>query len=91
MSVDFEGAQKNAKQNAPETPGFPSGDNDSTTTDDRSPEQQNQDAELADRLSSLIEDANRRVVPLCKMIRKVRFPSSSSSSITAFLQTYSFL
>ena len=47
-------------------------DNESTTTSsDRSPEQERQDAELAERLSSLIEDANRRVVPLCKMIRKV--------------------
>lgn len=45
-----------------------------TGTDDRSPEKEKQDAELADRLSSLIEDANRRVVPLCKTIRKVSAP-----------------
>jgi len=41
-----------------------------SSTDDRSPEDHKQDAELAERLSSLIEDANRRVVPLCKMIRQ---------------------
>jgi hypothetical protein len=44
-----------------------------TSTDNRSSEQKKQDAELAERLSSLIEDANRRVVPLCKMIRQVSF------------------
>jgi len=33
-------------------------------------EESQQDAELAKRLSSLIEDANRRVIPLCRMIRK---------------------
>lgn len=43
----------------------------SDTTDDRNDEQIKQDAELAERLSRLIEDANSRVVPLCKMIRKV--------------------
>jgi len=42
----------------------------SDTTDDRNDEQIKQDAELAERLSRLIEDANSRVVPLCKMIRK---------------------
>jgi len=39
-------------------------------TDDRTPDQKKQDAELAERLSSLIEGANERVVPICKMIRK---------------------
>lgn len=40
------------------------------------------DAKLAERLSSLIESANERVVPLCKMIRKVSisFVSFSQSS-----------
>jgi len=39
-------------------------------TDDRSEEQQKQDAQLAERLSSIIEDANRRVVPTIKTIRQ---------------------
>lgn len=61
-------------------PGFPGVgaridfDNESTAdsnADDRSPNDEQKDAELANRLSSLIEDANRRVVPLCKMIRQV--------------------
>ena len=43
----------------------------SSTSDPRSSQEQKQDAELAKRLSSIIEDANRRVVPLCKMIRQV--------------------
>lgn len=45
--------------------------------DNRSPEEIKKEDELAERLSSLIEDANKRVVPLCKMIRKVR-PFGSS-------------
>jgi hypothetical protein len=40
-------------------------------TDERSPAEKKEDAELAERLSSIIEDANSRVIPLCKMIRKV--------------------
>lgn len=39
-------------------------------TDERSPAEKKEDAELAERLSSIIEDANSRVIPLCKMIRK---------------------
>ena len=46
-------------------------DNDSVGTDDRSTVQKKQDAELAERLSSIIEGTNERVIPLCKMIRKV--------------------
>lgn len=42
-----------------------------TTTDDRTDAQKEADKQLAERLSALIEDANSRVVPLCKMIRKV--------------------
>ncbi|KAF9070949.1 hypothetical protein BDP27DRAFT_1322937 [Rhodocollybia butyracea] len=42
----------------------------STTNPDRTDEEKKHDAELAERLSRLIEDANSRVVPLCKMIRK---------------------
>ncbi|KAF5379310.1 hypothetical protein D9757_007665 [Collybiopsis confluens] len=40
------------------------------TSDDRNEDEVKRDAELAERLSRLIEDANSRVVPLCKMIRK---------------------
>ncbi|KIM75563.1 hypothetical protein PILCRDRAFT_827115 [Piloderma croceum F 1598] len=39
-------------------------------TDDRTPEQKKMDAELAERLSAIIENANSRVIPLCKLIRK---------------------
>lgn len=46
-------------------------DNASIRSDDRTAEQKKQDIELAERLSSIIEDANSRVIPLCKMIRKV--------------------
>ena len=46
-------------------------DNDSIGSDDRSVDQKKQDAELAERLSSIIEGTNERVTPLCKMIRKV--------------------
>ncbi|KAL0951052.1 hypothetical protein HGRIS_007792 [Hohenbuehelia grisea] len=38
--------------------------------DSRSPEEQKVDKQLAERLSAIIEDANSRVIPLCKMIRK---------------------
>jgi len=37
--------------------------------DERSPQAIKQDKELAERLSSLIEDANERVIPICKQIR----------------------
>ncbi len=40
----------------------------SDTTDDRNEDQKKKDAETAERLSALIEDANSRVVPLCKMV-----------------------
>lgn len=39
--------------------------------DERTEEQKKTDNQLADRLSILIEDANSRLTPLCKMIRKV--------------------
>lgn len=39
--------------------------------DSRTEDEKNIDKQLAERLSSLIEDANSRVIPLCKMIRKV--------------------
>jgi len=42
-----------------------------SSADERTEDQKKADAELANRLSALIEDANSRVVPLCQMIRKV--------------------
>ncbi|GAW05061.1 hypothetical protein F5879DRAFT_975211 [Lentinula edodes] len=42
----------------------------STTNEDRTDEEKKNEAEIAERLSRLIEDANSRVVPLTKMIRK---------------------
>lgn len=39
--------------------------------DDRSQQEIDQDNALAERLSSIIENANQRVVPICEMIRKV--------------------
>jgi hypothetical protein len=39
-------------------------------TENRTDEQKKADAELAERLAALIEDANRRVLPVCKMIRQ---------------------
>ncbi|THU77406.1 hypothetical protein K435DRAFT_824347 [Dendrothele bispora CBS 962.96] len=42
----------------------------SAAGDDRTEEQKKEEAELANRLSALIEDSNSRVVPLTKMIRK---------------------
>ncbi|KAJ7081156.1 hypothetical protein B0H15DRAFT_924270 [Mycena belliarum] len=38
--------------------------------DERSQQEQETDRKLAERLSSLIEDANNKCTPLCKMIRK---------------------
>jgi hypothetical protein len=46
-------------------------DNDSVSADDRPATQKKQDAELAERLASIIEGTNERILPLCKMIRKV--------------------
>ncbi|KAL1703545.1 hypothetical protein EV121DRAFT_292261 [Schizophyllum commune] len=40
------------------------------STDDRSPQEQQQEAQLAERLSKAIEDANERCLPLMKMVRK---------------------
>jgi len=42
----------------------------SSNDDNRTDEQKKMEKELANRLSSIIEDANARVTPLCKMIRK---------------------
>jgi hypothetical protein len=38
-------------------------------TDDRTDQEKQADKELAERLSIIIEDANRRVLPIVKMIR----------------------
>ncbi|KAJ7617331.1 hypothetical protein FB45DRAFT_1007881 [Roridomyces roridus] len=40
------------------------------STDSRTDEQKEQDRQLAERLSALIESANSKCTPLCKMIRK---------------------
>jgi len=58
----------NVASPAPE--GADKGSNAAATTDSRSPDEAEKDAELAKRLASLIEDANRRVVPLCKTMRQ---------------------
>ena len=42
-----------------------------SSADDRTDEQKKKDKELAEHLSLIIEEANKRVVPLVKMIRKV--------------------
>ncbi|KAI5892480.1 uncharacterized protein SCHCODRAFT_02748684 [Schizophyllum commune H4-8] len=41
-----------------------------SSVDERTPDQQKADKELANRLSSIIENANEKTVPICKMIRK---------------------
>ncbi|KAL1673677.1 hypothetical protein EV122DRAFT_270253 [Schizophyllum commune] len=41
-----------------------------SSVDERTPEQQKADKDLANRLSQLIENANEKLIPLCKMIRK---------------------
>lgn len=45
------------------------------TSEDRTDEQQKQDAQLAERLSQCIEDANEKLIPLTNMVRKVRLLS----------------
>ncbi|KAF5364410.1 hypothetical protein D9758_010693 [Tetrapyrgos nigripes] len=62
-SVDFQQLRDQAKPPASDA-------GTDTTSDDRTDDQKKADAELANRMSSLIEDANEKVVPLCKMIRK---------------------
>ena len=42
--------------------------------DDRTEQEKATDKKLAERLSALIEDANAKCAPICKMIRKVRNP-----------------
>jgi hypothetical protein len=50
----------------------------SNRADERSEEAKETDRKLAERLSAIIEDANSKCAPLCKMIRKVRRASTLS-------------
>jgi small-conductance mechanosensitive channel len=50
--------------------GFENAPPPSTTNDERTDDEKKKEAEIAERLSRLIEDANSRVVPLCRMMRK---------------------
>ena len=43
----------------------------SSAVDDRTDDEKKTDKELAERLSVLIENANERLIPLVRMIRKV--------------------
>ena len=45
----------------------------SSVVDERTDDEKKTDKELADRLSVLIENANERLIPLVRMIRKVNF------------------
>ncbi|KAJ7137415.1 hypothetical protein C8R43DRAFT_1072326 [Mycena crocata] len=45
-------------------------DDAASSTDDRTDQEKEADRKLAERLSLLIEDANEKTVPICKMIRK---------------------
>jgi hypothetical protein len=40
-------------------------------SDDRNEQERKADNELAERLSAIIEESNRQVIPICKMIRTV--------------------
>jgi hypothetical protein len=57
-------------QNFPQSPSTEGGE--IRLNDNRSKEDQEADAKLAERLSVMIESANERVVPLVKMVRQVR-------------------
>ncbi|KAF7980117.1 hypothetical protein HWV62_39535 [Athelia sp. TMB] len=52
------------------TPKSPASESSASDFDERSPDAQKQDKALAIRLASIIEEANERVIPICKMIRK---------------------
>ncbi|KAJ7621133.1 hypothetical protein FB45DRAFT_870853 [Roridomyces roridus] len=56
----------------PPPPNFDQDDDNvsSTTSDNRTDQQKEADRQLAERLSALIESANSKCTPLCKMIRK---------------------
>ncbi|KAJ7137396.1 hypothetical protein C8R43DRAFT_1238920 [Mycena crocata] len=45
-------------------------DDTASSRDDRTDEEKETDRKLAERLSALIENANEKTVPICKMIRK---------------------
>lgn len=53
------------------TPKSPGSESSASDFDERSPEVQKQEKELANRLAHLIEDANEKIIPICKLIRKV--------------------
>ena len=69
----------------PQTEHAPS-DAGTDSTDNRTPDEKQADKELAERLSSLIEDANSRVVPLTKMIRKVSYFVESRTQICLLIR-----
>jgi hypothetical protein len=64
-------------------PDFPNAE---TATDNRPDAQKQAEKQLANRLSTIIENANERVIPICKMIRRVR--QSSSSYLTLSDESY---
>ncbi|KAI4523949.1 hypothetical protein K523DRAFT_306899 [Schizophyllum commune Tattone D] len=49
---------------------FNTAPSEASTDDDRTPDERKQEAELAIKLSRMIEEANEKVVPLVKMVRK---------------------
>lgn len=54
---------------------FNTAPSEASTDDDRTPDERKQEAELAIKLSRMIEEANEKVVPLVKMVRKVTYLS----------------
>lgn len=56
----------------PKAPKSPGSESSASDFDERSPEVQKKEKELANRLSHLIEDANEKIIPICKLIRSVR-------------------
>ncbi|KAI9318773.1 hypothetical protein BX666DRAFT_1931499 [Dichotomocladium elegans] len=66
----FKSTSSNRVHTSPSDAGTSADPAATNTTNELTDEQKaKQDKELANRLSSIIEDANRRVVPLCRMIR----------------------
>ena len=62
---------------------------DSEATDARDEEQIRKDNELAERLSIIIEDANKRVLPIVGMLRNVHrfsFPTRYERPLTFYLE-----
>jgi hypothetical protein len=54
----------------PKAPKSPGSESSASDFDERSPEVQKKEKELANRLSHLIEDANEKIIPICKLIRR---------------------